>query len=101
MRQSVARLFWGRKYNTTQHGQWALEGDHPSIGIILCAEKDDVEVEYALSAVEGPRSPKWQRRPRQGGHDVPRAALVARKTARRYGTPVYYAKDGKVVALRP
>jgi predicted nuclease of restriction endonuclease-like (RecB) superfamily len=24
------------------------EGDQPSIGIILCAEKDDVEVEYAL-----------------------------------------------------
>jgi hypothetical protein len=23
-------------------------GDQPSIGIILCAEKDDIEVEYAL-----------------------------------------------------
>jgi len=30
-----------------------------------------------------------------------RAAVVARKTARRYGTPVYYEQDGKVVALRP
>jgi len=35
------------------------------------------------------------------GRALRRAALVARKTARRYGTPVYYAKDGKVVALRP
>ena len=26
--------------------------DNPSIGIILCAEKDDVEVEYAFSEVE-------------------------------------------------
>lgn len=29
-------------------------GDHPSIGIILCAEKDDVEVEYALRAKRNP-----------------------------------------------
>ena len=29
-----------------------------------------------------------------------RAALVARKTARRYGPPVYYEPDGNVVALR-
>jgi predicted nuclease of restriction endonuclease-like (RecB) superfamily len=28
--------------------------DHPSIGIILCAEKDDVEVEYALRAKTNP-----------------------------------------------
>ncbi len=28
--------------------------DHPSIGIILCAEKDDVEVEYALRAKRNP-----------------------------------------------
>jgi len=35
------------------------------------------------------------------GRALRRAAMVARKTARRYGTPVYYAKDGKVVALRP
>ena len=35
------------------------------------------------------------------GRALRRAAVVARKTARRYGTPVYYAKDGKVVALRP
>ena len=35
------------------------------------------------------------------GRALRRAALVARKTARRYGTPIYYAKDGKVVALRP
>jgi predicted nuclease of restriction endonuclease-like (RecB) superfamily len=30
------------------------EGDQPSIGIILCAEKDDVEVEYALRAKTNP-----------------------------------------------
>jgi predicted nuclease of restriction endonuclease-like (RecB) superfamily len=29
-------------------------GDHPSIGIILCAEKDDVEVEYALRSKTNP-----------------------------------------------
>ncbi|TSA45236.1 MAG: DUF1016 domain-containing protein [Deltaproteobacteria bacterium] len=30
------------------------EGDQPSIGIILCAEKDDVEVEYALCTKMNP-----------------------------------------------
>ena len=30
------------------------EGDQPSIGIILCAEKDDVEVEYALRTKMNP-----------------------------------------------
>ena len=29
-------------------------GDNPSIGIILCAEKDDVEVEYALRTKTNP-----------------------------------------------
>lgn len=29
-------------------------GDRPSIGVILCAEKDDVEVEYALRAKRNP-----------------------------------------------
>ena len=29
-------------------------GDQPSIGIILCAEKDDVEVEYALARPSEP-----------------------------------------------
>jgi hypothetical protein len=29
-------------------------GDQPSIGIILCAEKDDVEVEYALKTKTNP-----------------------------------------------
>jgi hypothetical protein len=28
--------------------------DNPSIGIILCAEKDDVEVEYALKTKQKP-----------------------------------------------
>jgi hypothetical protein len=30
------------------------DGDEPSIGIILCAEKDDVEVEYALRTKMNP-----------------------------------------------
>jgi predicted nuclease of restriction endonuclease-like (RecB) superfamily len=30
------------------------DGDQPSIGIILCAEKDDVEVEYALRTKKNP-----------------------------------------------
>ncbi|HLB34506.1 MAG TPA: hypothetical protein VJK54_09780 [Chthoniobacterales bacterium] len=30
-----------------------------------------------------------------------RAAEVARKTARFYGTPIYIGKDGKVVAVKP
>ena len=30
-----------------------------------------------------------------------RAALVARKTARMYGTPVYFMRDGKIVAEKP
>jgi hypothetical protein len=30
------------------------EGDGPSIGIILCAEKDDVEVEYSLRTKQNP-----------------------------------------------
>jgi len=28
--------------------------DNPSIGVILCAEKDDVEVEYALRTKQNP-----------------------------------------------
>jgi predicted nuclease of restriction endonuclease-like (RecB) superfamily len=36
------------------------EGDQPSIGIILCAEKDDVEVEYALRTKANPIRP-WLR----------------------------------------
>lgn len=29
-------------------------GDQPSIGIILCAEKDDIEVEFALKTKNNP-----------------------------------------------
>ncbi len=35
------------------------------------------------------------------GRALRRAARVARKTARMYGTPIYVLKDGKVVALKP
>ena len=30
-----------------------------------------------------------------------RARLTARKTARMYGTPIYFWRDGKVVAEKP
>lgn len=42
--------FYLNVLNDTERGA----GDHPSIGIILCAEKDDVEVEYALRTKANP-----------------------------------------------
>lgn len=42
--------FYLNVLNDTERGP----GDQPSIGIILCAEKDDVEVEYALRAKANP-----------------------------------------------
>jgi hypothetical protein len=30
-----------------------------------------------------------------------RATLAARKTARMYGTPIYFWRDGKIVAEKP
>ncbi len=35
------------------------------------------------------------------GRALRRAARVARKIARAHGTPVYYWRDGKVVAEKP
>jgi len=35
------------------------------------------------------------------GRALRRAAKVARKTARMYGTPIYVWKNGKVVAEKP
>ena len=35
------------------------------------------------------------------GRALHRAGLAARKTARMYGTPVYFLRDGKVVAEKP
>jgi hypothetical protein len=35
------------------------------------------------------------------GRALRRSAHAARKTARMYGTPVYYWKNGKVVAEKP
>jgi hypothetical protein len=35
------------------------------------------------------------------GPALRRAALVARKTARMYGTSVYFIRDGKIVAEKP
>lgn len=45
------------------------------------------------------RRPKQQLTP--AGRALRRAALVARKTARIHGTPVYFWRDGKVVAEKP
>jgi hypothetical protein len=35
------------------------------------------------------------------GRALRRAAKVARKTARMYGTPIYIIRDGKLVAEKP
>jgi hypothetical protein len=35
------------------------------------------------------------------GRALRRAQQVARKTARMYGTPIYFWRDGKVVAEKP
>ncbi len=35
------------------------------------------------------------------GRALRRAAKVARKTARMYGTPVYIEKNGKILAVKP
>ncbi len=35
------------------------------------------------------------------GRALKRAGLAARKTARLHGTPVYFWRDGKVVAEKP
>jgi hypothetical protein len=37
----------------------------------------------------------------QVGRALRRAAKVARKTARMYGTPIYILRDGKIVAEKP
>ncbi len=42
--------FYLNLLNDTERGP----GDNPSIGVILCAEKDDVEVEYALKTKKNP-----------------------------------------------
>ena len=42
--------FYLNLLNETERAQ----GDQPSIGIILCAEKDDVEVEFALKTKTNP-----------------------------------------------
>ena len=35
------------------------------------------------------------------GRALIRAAKTARKTARRFGTPIYVSRNGKIVALKP
>ncbi len=45
-----------------------------------------------------PRDPQFAKRV---GRALVRAAAAARRTARRYGTPIYVWENGKVVAKRP
>ena len=51
--------------------------------------------------VKPPSRPRTDDLATSAGRALRRAAVVARKTARRYGTPIYFAQDGKIVALRP
>ncbi len=44
---------------------------------------------------------KSKRRLTPAGRALIRAARVARKTARMHGTPLYFWRDGKVVAEKP
>jgi hypothetical protein len=48
---------------------------------------------------KNPKSPKNSLA--GAGRALRRAALVARKTARMHGTPIYISRDGKVVAEKP
>ena len=53
--RATARFGWSRNVLLNQiNDKERGDGDQPSIGIILCAEKDDVEVEYALRTKENP-----------------------------------------------
>jgi hypothetical protein len=52
-----------------------------------------------MKAKSGKRSLKSPLTP--AGRALRRAALVARKTARMYGTPIYVWRDGKIVAEKP
>ena len=52
---------------------------------------------------------KSKKRTAKKKHDIPypaeaamfRAARRAREVARRFGTPIYVLRDGKIVALKP
>ncbi|MBZ5555458.1 MAG: PDDEXK nuclease domain-containing protein [Acidobacteriia bacterium] len=50
--RATAQLGWSR--NVLLNDKERGPGDQPSIGIILCAEKDDVEVEFALKTKTNP-----------------------------------------------
>lgn len=52
LQQLVAEIPWG--HNLLILNRLTDPAVHPSIGIILCAEKDDVEVEYALATKRNP-----------------------------------------------
>lgn len=42
-----------------------------------------------------------KKQPFPAGPAMRRAAKRAREIARRYGTPIYYMKDGRIVAEKP
>ena len=44
---------------------------------------------------------KTTEKPTAAGRALIRAADEARKAARRFGTPVYVSRNGKVVAMKP
>lgn len=56
LRQVVAELPAGRKADQIEASLRERQGpdDNPSIGIILCAEKDNLEVEFALKTKTNP-----------------------------------------------
>ena len=57
LQQLVAEVPWGHNLlilNKQSEPEERATDDNPSIGIILCAEKDDVEVEFALKSKVNP-----------------------------------------------
>lgn len=48
-----------------------------------------------------PKQPKQDDFSRAVSRSLRRAGKQARKVARMHGTPVYYLKDGKIVAEKP
>jgi hypothetical protein len=47
------------------------------------------------------KKPKVTELAKEVGKALRRAAKQARKTARMHGTPIYYEKNGKIIAAKP
>ena len=54
---------------------------------------------WSMNRIKQSKQPKVRLTP--AGRALRRAALVARKTARLHGTPLYYWRNGKVVVVKP